>query len=180
MAVPQLQDRSPAKPAESAEPRPLPRRGAPSPTVGWELLAWVAGAFVVVGLTDLLLGWIPVRLGNPEWEFGTVSRTLDNLPITLLGLALLHASVAARGIDWALRATSLLALVLAGILLVGLVVYALDLPLAFRVVTDPAARSGLERAVVKALVQGTLYPTVLLTIGIKGIRQTVRARPRLS
>lgn len=180
MALPQRKDRAIEMTTEAAEPKAPSRRATPSPTVGWELLAWAAGAFVAVGLTDLLLGWIPVRLGNPEWEFGTVSRTLDNLPITLLGLALLHASVAARGIDWALRATSLLALVLAGILLVGLVVYALDLPLAFRVVTDPAARSGLERAVVKALVQGTLYPTVLLTIGIKGIRQTVRARPRLS
>lgn len=180
MAVAKLKDRSIEKPVETAEPRPLPRRAAPAPMVGWELLAWVAAAFVAIGLTDLLLGWIPVRLGNPEWEFGTVSRTLDNLPITLLGLALLHASVASRGIDWALRATSLLALLLAGILLVGLVVYVLDLPLAFRVVTDPSARSGLERAVIKALVQGTLYPTVLLAIGIKGIRQTVRARPRLS
>jgi hypothetical protein len=143
-AAQQLKEKVTDKQPAEGEVRVLPRKGIPvSPTVGWELLAWIGIVFLVVGGTDLLLGWIPVRFGNPEWEFGTVSRTFDNLPITALGLVLVLASVAARGIDWAIRATSLLALVLAAVLVVGLVVYALDIPLAFRVVTDPAARSGL-------------------------------------
>ena len=110
----------------------------------------------------------------------TVSRTFDNLPITLLGLTMVLASAAARGIPWAMRATGLIALVLALFLVLGLVVYALDRPLAFRVVTAAEPRSGLKRATLKAIVQGTLYPTVLVAIGLKGIRSTLRARSRLS
>jgi hypothetical protein len=48
----------------------------------------VGGAFTVVGLVDLALLWYPVRLGNAPWEFGTLSATFDNLPMTALGVAL--------------------------------------------------------------------------------------------
>lgn len=161
-------------------PRSGSRRSAPSPSVGWELMGWVGLAFFVIGALDLAMGWIPLRFGNPEWEFGTVSRTFDNLPITVLGLTMLLASAAARGTNWALRAAGLLAVLLAAFLLVGLVVYALDVPVAFRAVGEAPARAGLKRAVLKALVQGMLYPVVLATIGLKGIRQTLPPRPRLS
>jgi len=177
MAAPQMQVSSSTSPST---PRLSPRKAVPSPSIGWELLGWVGLAFFVIGALDLAMGWIPARFGNPEWEFGTVSRTFDNLPITALGLTMLLASAAARGIDWALRATGLLALLLALFLFVGLVVYALDIPLAFRAVGASEARSGLKRAVLKALVQGMLYPIVLAAIGIKGIRLTLPPRPRLS
>lgn len=156
------------------------RKAPPTPDVGWSLLSWVGLVFLVIGLLDLSLGWYPARFGNPEWEFGTIARTFDSLPITVLGLALTLAGSAARGIGWAIRATALVAVLLAVALLAALVVYALDVPLALRVVTDPLARMGLKRAVAKALVQGTLYPTVLAAVGITGIRLTLRARPRLS
>jgi len=175
MAAPHLM----LKPTEP-ESRPLGKKPPLSPTLGWELLGWAGLAFLVVGGLDLLMGWVPLRLGNPEWEFATVSRTFDNLPITVLGLTMLLASVAARNIEWAMRATGLVALLLAAFLLLALVVYALDIPLAFRVVTLPAPRSGLKRAVLKAAVQGTLYPLALVAIGVKGIRPTLRVRPRLS
>ena len=156
------------------------RKSPLSPTLGWELLGWAGLAFFVIGTLDLAMGWVPFRVGNPEWEFATVSRTFDNLPITVLGLTMLLAGVSARGVEWAMRAAGLVALLLAALLLASLIVYALDLPLAFRVVTDPAPRSGLKRAALKAVVQGLLYPTVLATIGLKGIRPTLRARARLS
>ena len=160
--------------------RPATRRATPSPGVGWELMGWVGLVFFIIGALDLAMGWVPLRFGNPEWEFGTVSRTFDNLPITVLGLTMVLASAAARGTSWALRATGLLALLLAVFLVVGFVVYALDVPVAFRAVGDSAARSGLKRAVLKALVQGMLYPIALTAIGIRGIRLTLPQRPRLS
>lgn len=156
------------------------RRTVPSPSVGWELLGWMGLAFFLIGALDLAMGWLPLRFGNPEWEFGTVSRTFDNLPITALGLTLLLASAAARGVDWAIRATGLIALLLALFLFAGFVIYLLDVPVAFRAVGESAARSGLKRAVTKALVQGLLYPIVLAAVGIKGIRLTLAPRPRLS
>lgn len=176
MAAPQMQMST----ASESSIRILPRRSVPSPAVGWELMGWVGLAFFLIGALDLAMGWVPFRLGNPEWEFGTVSRTFDNLPITALGLTLLLASAAARGIDWAIRATGLLALLLALFLFASLLVYALDVPVAFRAVGDSDARSGLKRAVTKGLAQGMLYPIVLAAIGIKGIRLTLPQRPRLS
>ena len=162
------------------ESRAPSRKETSSPTTAWAMLGWVGLAFFIVGALDLLMTWVPTRFGNPEWEFGTVSRTLDNLPITAIGLTMLMASVAARSIAWAMRATGLIALLLAAVLAMGFLVYLLDVPLALRRVTDPLARSGLKRAIFKAAVQGTLYPTVLATVGIMGIRKTLRARPRLS
>ncbi len=53
------------------------------------LVMVVGGAFTVVGLVDLGLLWYPVRFGNAPWEFGTLSSTFDNLPMTALGVALL-------------------------------------------------------------------------------------------
>jgi hypothetical protein len=46
-------------------------------------------AFGIIGAVDLVLLWVPVRLGDPIWEFGTLSRTLDNLPMAVLGIALI-------------------------------------------------------------------------------------------
>lgn len=166
-------------PSESESRAPVKKDPA-SPTAAWEMLGWVGLALFLIGMFDLLLGWVPTRFGNPEWEFGVVSRTLDSMPVPVVGLTLLMASVSARGIAWAMRAVGLVALLLTAILAVGLLVYLLDVPLALRVVTDPTARSGLKRAIFKAAVQGTLYPAVLATVGIMGIRKTLRARPRLS
>ena len=174
MSAPQLLITPPNDPVKG------PKKSTPLPDLGWTLLGWVGLVFLTIGLLDLALGWFPTHFGNPEWEFGTVGRTFDSLPITVLGLALVLGAAVARGTAWAVRATALVALLLATILLVGLLVYALDLPLAFRTVTNPAARTGLKRAVLKALVQGTLYPTVLAAVAIRGIRTTLRARPRLS
>jgi hypothetical protein len=156
------------------------RSADPAPSVAWSLLSWVGAAFLTIGLLDLALGWYPARFGNAEWEFGTIARTLDSLPITILGLALALAGAAARGATWAARGAAAGAILLAVTLLAALAVFALDVPLAFRVVADPLARAGLQRAVAKALVQGTLYPTVLVAIGVAGIRVTTPARPRLS
>jgi len=180
MSAPHVLYKASSEPESRVTPsahKPAPPTSAP---LAWEIIGWVGLAFLIIGGMDLLLGWFPTRFGSPEWEFGTVTRTLDNLPIVAMGLMLLLSSVAARGIDWALRAGALVAAILGVLVLVALVLYALDVPLAFRVVKDPLARSGLKRAVLKAAVQGTLYPAVLLTVGIKGIRHTLRARPRLS
>jgi hypothetical protein len=143
---------------------------------GWSLLGWVGLVFLAIGLLDLALGWFPPRFGNPEWEFGTVTRTFDSLPITVLGLALTLASAIQRRVAWATRAAAALCWLLALILAAGFVVFLLDVPVALKAVTQPVVRAGLDRAIIKALVQGVLYPTVLAAIGWQGVRATRRAR----
>ena len=70
----------------------------PPTDLGWRLLGWVGLVFLVIGLLDLGLGWYPPRFGSAEWEFGTITRTLDSLPISVLGLAMVMALSA---VTWA-------------------------------------------------------------------------------
>lgn len=163
---------------QADDPRQARPRLPPAPDYGWYLLGWLGLAFVVVGLTDLALAWYPVMIGNPEWEFGTVSRTFDSLPITALGLGLLLGAGVARGVRWWTRIVAVLYVLLALLVIGGLVLYATNLPLALRSVVDPLARSGLKRAIAKALVQGVMYGSVFMILGVGALRHSRVLRDR--
>ena len=53
-----------------------------------------------------------------------------------------------------------------------LVVYSLNLPLAFRAVQEPLARTGLKKSVLKTVLQGVFYPTVFLIVAYKAWRHS--------
>lgn len=57
------------------------------------LLAILGLAFVLIGVVDLALLWIPTRFESVAWEYATVGRTLDNLPMAALGLGLVAFGV---------------------------------------------------------------------------------------
>ncbi len=163
---------------QANDPKQARPRLPPAPDYGWYLLGWLGLAFVTVGLTDLALAWYPVRIGSPEWEFGTVSRTFDSLPITALGLGLLLGAGVARGVRWWTRIVAVLYLAMAVVVIGGLVLYATNIPLALRFVADPLAQSGLKRAIAKALVQGLMYGSVFLILGIGALRHSRVLRDR--
>ena len=146
------------------------RRLAPAPDYGWYLMGWIGLAFLLVGGLDLALAWYPPQIGNPQWEFGTVSRTYDNLAITALGLTLLLGAGVARGVRWWTRTVAVLFLVLAVLLLAGFVLYLLNIPLALKSVTDPVALSGLKRAMTKTMGQAVVYTVVFFVLGLSGLR----------
>ncbi len=152
--------------------RPARRPLAPAPDYGWYLLGWLGLVFVLVGMTDLLMAWYPVRIGNPEWEFGTISRTYDNLPISALGLGLLLGAGVARGVRWWTRIAAVIFLLMAVVVIGGLVLYATNIPLALRSVTAPLALSGLKRAILKALVQGVMYGGVFVLLGVSALKHS--------
>jgi hypothetical protein len=156
------------------------RRLPPAPDYGWYLMGWLGLVFVIVGGCTLVLSWYPTLIGNPQWEFGTVSSTYDNLPITALGLGLLLAAGVARGIRWWTRIAAVVFLLLALIVIGGLVLYATNIPLALRSVTDPLARSGLKRAIVKSLLQGVMYGGVFCILGVSALRHSRALRHRQS
>jgi hypothetical protein len=157
-------------------------RGGPKPLspplvdTGWSLLGVVGLAFAALGALDQSLGWLPPHFGNPEWEFGTITHMLDGLPITVLGLVMVLASAAQRRVGWAVRVGAAACWTLAALIAVAFVVFLLDVPVALRAVTQPALKAGLVRAIAKAIAQGLLYPTVLVAIGVQGVRATRRAR----
>ncbi|MFQ5688816.1 MAG: hypothetical protein ACE5HQ_00905 [Gemmatimonadota bacterium] len=140
------------------------------------VLAWLGAAFLIVGLTDLLLLWIPVHFESVAWEFATVGRSLDGLPMVALGAGLLaygggwwHAENTLRSL-----VPSLGFLVLA-LLLVGLaVLFATSAPAVLKS-TPSEAIEGARRATIRHAVQAVTYPAVFAVISAVLWRA---ARPR--
>lgn len=132
----------------------------------WVALTWIGVAFTLLGLIDVALGWYPLALGNAEWEFGTISGTLNALAIPMLGLYLVLASVIARSDRRAARVVAVvMGLLLATILLLG-VIYLTVVPIALKAVSSNALVSmGMKKAIVKALTLG-LADSVLLGGGM--------------
>ncbi len=153
------------KERREAAPRLLP----PSGVAGLApLLLAAGGVLAAVGLLDLGLLYVPSHFGSAEWEIGTLSQTLDALPLTTVGLALLALGVRARGGSrlWTRAFATLLASV-AVLCLVALVLLALDIPPALAAVRRAAAHgstaqlalvsSGLKRGIGKAALFAICY-----------------------
>lgn len=149
-----------------------------APDYGWYLMGRMGLCFVLIGMLDLALAWYPLKIGNPQWEFGTVSRSYDSLAITALGLTLLLGAGVARGVRWWTRAAAIVFLLFAVWVLAGYVLYALNIPLALRSVTDPVALSGLKRAMAKTTGQAIVYCVVFFTLGLSGLRHSRSVRVR--
>lgn len=131
----------------------------------WRLLSWIGAVFAVLGLVDIALGWYPAAFGNSEWEFGTISGTLNALTIPVMGLYLLAASAIARG---DLRSGRILGAVMAIMalgLLMGGFLYITVAPIALKAVAgNDLVHMGMKKAIVKAMLLGVGY-TWLLVLG---------------
>jgi len=158
------------------EPQRGPKRPAPTPApdFGWTLLGVAGLAFFLAGLADISLAWIPLHVGNAEWEFGVVSRSLDSLPLPLLGISLVLAAGVARGKKfWSWAAVAVLAL-LALFVVIAAVLYVLDVPLALRSVQQPQVLAGLKKSIFRTGLQAVLYAVatgVLVWMGVNRIRK---------
>jgi hypothetical protein len=136
----------------------------------WSVLGGIGVVLALVGGVDLLLLWYPLGLGNPEWEFGTVTASLDGMPVLALGLALTLAAALRSRTRWASRGVAIAFGVL-GVVLVGAdLLYVTTLPMALRMAADPSVAIGLYRAVAKTAVQGLAYPVAFLWIASRGWR----------
>lgn len=142
----------------------------PAPDFGWKLLGWVGGVLLISGLLDLGLAMYPLGFGNSNWEFGVIGSVLNGLPVPMLGLSLLLGAAVARGWVQGMRIWGLLAITAAVLILAVAVIWALNLPLAFKTVQEPVARLGLKKSVAKTVAQAILYPVAFLWIGWQGMR----------
>ncbi len=142
----------------------------PAPEVAWRLVMAVGLAFTAVGGLDLLLTWYPWHMGNPEWEFGTVSASLDGLPVPTLGLGLVLAAAVALGSRWGVRTLAIVFALLALVIVLAALLYATNVPIALKTVSEPVSRSGLKKAMAKAAGQAVVYPLILGWIAVKAWR----------
>ena len=138
----------------------------------WSVLGWIGLTFLVVGGMDFALVWFPPDLGNPEWEFGTVTQSFNGLPILLLGLGLLAVAALQTGRRWwGILGTAGSAGLLVWVL-VGVVLWGRNVSLALETV-PPEVSLGLKGAVAKTLLQSFAYPVLLLymlKVGWSGAR----------
>ncbi|MBK6420778.1 MAG: hypothetical protein IPI38_14825 [Gemmatimonadetes bacterium] len=139
----------------------------PNPESGWYLLGGIGLVFSVVALADLVLAWYPLQFGDAEWEFGTATTVLGGMPLLAMGLGLSFGSAVARGKLGAVRLFAvgfgLLALLLIGVL----ALYAGTITTALATI-QPALKAGLQKAIIKTVAQGVLYPAAFLWIAITG------------
>ncbi len=143
-----------------------------SPEFAWRVLLWIGSAFVVAGFADLALAWYPSAFGSSDWEFGTITQTLNGLPVPALGLALVMASAAARGWRGAVRAVAVLFGLWAVVLMALGLLYATSIPIGLRAVVDEVPRLGLKKAIARSVVQFAGYSVVFLVLAIIGWRGT--------
>lgn len=146
------------------EPQAGPKKPAADVMLGWSLLQAMGWLFVVVGLLNIVLIWIPLQVGNPEFEFGAAANSLDSLPLPTMGLvwamAAGRARANARGTTVAVGITYLLALLVVG----AGALYWLDVPLALQAVKEPMIRLGIDKSILKVTVQAVLYPVALVAM----------------
>ncbi|MBI1722498.1 MAG: hypothetical protein HYR48_01155 [Gemmatimonadetes bacterium] len=161
----------------SEAPKPARSPLVAAPDVAWRLLGYLGFVFALVGGLDVALIWYPLNFGSPEWEFGTVTASLDGLPLPVMGMALVLASAVARGVRWPARIVAILLAALATLILAGGILYLTDVPIALLALREqPVARQGVMKALVKTSLQLTAYPAVMFWIAAKAWAHT-RTRP---
>ena len=139
----------------------------PAPEAAWSFLALTGAIFFLIGSANQLLAFLPARFGSAEWEFGTVSAYLDAMPLPALGATLFMAAGMALGRRWMVRMGSAIVVLMAAVILMLVVLYATNIPIALKAVTDPTIRFGLKKAIAKSLGQGLGYPVAFIVIAVK-------------
>ena len=158
---------------------PDARAGLQAPRPRMELAAralWVAFTVLAgVALVDLALLWVPVRFGNPEWEFGTLTQTVDSLPLLSMMTVGLVVLALARANLVALKFLRVWCLILVLALGVMLVLYLLSVPLIWQRAGTPDLALVIRKAIGKMIALSTLYVVLYGWLGIlcwKGSRHT--------
>lgn len=73
------------------------RRVVTNPEVLSARILIIAGlAFLIVGIADIASLWWPFGLGDPRWEFGTLTNSFTRIPMPALGLGLILFAVIQR------------------------------------------------------------------------------------
>lgn len=158
--------------AEQPAERRTPTMASDIPQA-WRWVGWFGLMLAVASISDWTLAWVPVHLGNPEWEFGTVASSIAGLPLMAMGFAALLSSALARGIRWQVITMGWVLVAWSVLLLAALGIFLLDVPLALRT-TQGAARIGIIKATAKTAILGLVFITTYGMAGIQALRHTGR------
>ena len=139
---------------------------------GADWVPWVLGrnlaiVFLLMGGADLALLWYPPAFGSPEFEFATISRFVDGLPVFMMGLGLLALTGIGgmwRGATWTAFGISVLFAVL---LMLLAAIFVTDVPIALRAVQQPMVQVGVRKAIAKALFGLAVYWFFLVYLAVR-------------
>lgn len=176
---PLIYDRTAVKTAT----RPVYLAPAGLPAVAWMFLA-VGAVLALVGWIDVALLYYPPGFGNNEWEFGTIAQTFDALPTATVATFLLAVGLRARG---GRPLTARLFAALCGVVALAVValllVFLLDIPIAWRAITrvppggqqNLMAIAGVKRGILKVAAYGIGYAACYLALAVMMWRAGRRA-----
>lgn len=137
----------------------------------WNVLKWTGLAFVGLGSVDLVLAWFPLGFGNAEWEFGTISASLNGLALPTLGLLLILASAIRLDQGLVRKCLAVLLALLSVCLLAAAAMYFTVVPLALQQAkANLLVESGLQKAAVKAGAFFAVYVALFAYAGVQGWR----------
>ncbi len=134
----------------------------PGNRVAWSTLQAVGIIFLVLGLFEIVQNWVPLRVGEPEWELGTTSHFFDTFPLLGLGLAVLISTGLAAGRRWQVRTLATFCVILAVAMWLVLTLWITVLPLVLKVVSNPVVLQTIKKSATKTAVQALIYPFALL------------------
>lgn len=124
------------------------------------------GAFVLVGFVNLGFSLFPLKIASTSWKFGILGRTLNHLPLVVLGFGLLaYGAVRHRDVSTAwIRTLAAVLLVMALAVLGAGVVHAVTAPAVLQGGTE-VARSGIDQ-VARSAAEATSYVIVFVAAGV--------------
>jgi hypothetical protein len=125
---------------------------------------------VVVGFSlfgDLLVGMLPMRAGDVQWRFVVFGGILGLSPQVAMLLLIANGIAILGGIRGALRGASVVAFVMAGLLIVLLPFFLLDF-LTFRRMIPEANKHRTDMTTLKTALFGGWFALMFIWIGIRG------------
>lgn len=133
-------------------------------------VGWIGAVLTGAALADYAIALFPPHFSSVEWEFGTISQVFAGLPLVFIGMVAIWLSGAGLGRRWVLLASGL-AMEFAALCVVLLLLgFALDIPIALRS-GQGAAHSAVVKVIVKTLAMGLLFGTSLIVSGVLALRQ---------
>ncbi len=135
---------------------------------GLFLLGALGASFWIVGLVDLGLLWYPFNFEQTAWEFATLSRTLDSVPMSGLGLGLLTFAVVSHPEvepAWVRAMSALFVLAAVAFAVMGLL-YATAVPEVLSG-TAPENVASVHKAVMKNGLEAVVYTVAFGWVGVR-------------
>jgi hypothetical protein len=132
-------------------------------------LAAIGIVFMLASLADLVLVFVPLKFGSAEWEFGTATSVMNNLPLFLVGIA--FTTIAgfgknSRSLLWIGAVVALLTWVIVAVLAVA---FFRNVDEARRTVTDSVLKLGLSRSIIRTVIQIIVYLVGFAILGWKAL-----------